>query len=179
MDFNVSKKDEINQENSIKPSDYDSRMLKYEEYNETNQEVLKLLDEITNLKTLSSVANGNPNVDDEIIREANLQIQQLEKDLTELRDSTNMLRRLILIDDDNLDEVEELIFDTDDEIDEVNTNLEIVSKLAKYNNTIKIITGALLGGTVLGGVGAIFGIIPAVGGVGVGFGTGGLIAKFI
>lgn len=179
MNFNVSEKDENNSENLNQKADYDSKIQKYEEYNETNKEVLKLFIEIDHLKDLSRTANGNPNIDDEIIKETNSQIEQLEKDLTELRDSTNMLRRLILIDDDNLDEVEELIFDTDDEIEQGNTNLDNISKLIMYNNSIKIITGALLGGTVFGGIGAIFGVLPAVGCAGVGFGTGGFIAKFV
>ena len=177
MNFNVYEKDENSFENLNSNTNFDSKMQKYEEYNETNREVLKLLGEIDYLKDLSNDVNGHPNVDDEIIKEANLQIQQLEKDLTELKDSTIMLQRLILMEDDDLDEVEELIFDADDEVDNANINFENSSKLINYNNTIKIIAGALLGGTVFGGVGAIFGVFPAVGGVGVGIGTGGLVAK--
>lgn len=179
MNFNVSDQKNEKEIESNKNSNYNLKMKKYEEYNETNSEVLKLMGELKTLKDMAYSAQSNPNVDEEIIIETNKQIQAIEKDLIELRDSATMLRSLVLLDDDNLDEVEELVFDIDEDLDETIANLDNSSRIITYNKTLKIVTGAVVGGTLFGGVGAVFGLIPSLGGAGFGIGAGGIIARFI
>jgi len=117
-------------------------------------------------------------VDAEIMKEVHREIREYEQDMQDIKFIMENMSELVHGSKEKLDKIEETIEKVNEDIIESNKDLqyvndEIVDDKYKY---LKITGGALLGGLCLGGVGAIFGIVPAVVGVCVGLGAGSGIA---
>ena len=111
--------------------------------------------------------------DIEIIREQNDQIKNLERDLSDINDILNDLNYQFEYAVPIINHVEDIIEIVDEDM---NDTLDVMVDLPTYTSfnyqSLKIISGAGVGGLILGGVGLCFGIGPAVGGLGIGMGVG-------
>ena len=118
-------------------------------------------------------------VDQAIIEETNLKMKELEQDFADLCDAMKIMNELVLLDEEKLEEIEQNVITTDSVILEtipiLEQALELKEELDNKYVTLKVIGGVIVGGLLFGGVGSIFGIIPAVVGAGVGGGGGGIV----
>lgn len=116
------------------------------------------------------------NVNELIIKERNEEIKNLERDLVDLRDSMEILSSMLGEQGEALDvaeaHVEETVITTNEAVQIIE---QIPDKKQVLVRNIKIISGVIVGGALLGGVGSIFGIIPAVVGAGIGSGGGAIV----
>ena len=121
------------------------------------------------------------NVDDEILKEVRHEIKEYEQDMADINFIMEQVSELVGESKVNLDKIEQTIEKINEEIVETNKDLQDVSEVMIDNKYryLKITGGALLGGLCLGGVGAFFGIVPAVVGVCAGIGAGAGIGKSI
>jgi len=118
-------------------------------------------------------------VDQAIVEETNLKMKELEQDFADLCDAMKIMNELVLLDEEKLEEIEQNVITTDTTILEtipiLEQALELKEEIDNKYIAIKVIGGVLAGGFLFGGIGAIFGIIPAVVGAGVGGGGGGIV----
>lgn len=123
------------------------------------------------------------NPDTEIIEQNNKEWKALERNLIDLKDSMNFIKEYVTISNTQIIEIENNVTKTNNQLDVTLDNLTKVNVIKQNNNNniqiIKVITGAIICGTLFGGIGACFGLIPAIGSTSIGLGTGGLIGKFI
>lgn len=117
-------------------------------------------------------------IDDEIdIYENNLQqIKHLEKELVELNDLFKEFGELVIRQGEDINEVEECVVATEDCINEGVGELHEADNQNSdtRSNFLHVIGGGIIGGAAFGGIGAIFGAIPALLGTGIGLGAGGI-----
>ena len=116
-------------------------------------------------------------LDDELSNDLDSKIKMYQE-LADLKDCMNTFSQIVLRDGETLNKIEDKVQKINDEIQttvielknvEQNINSDFISKL-------KIIGGVAAGGLLFGGIGGIFGLVPALIGLGVGSGTGGLIS---
>ena len=133
------------------------------------------------LKSINLEEFKELNLDENLIDENNKNIKLIENDLQDLSESFKMLLELAHKDQDNLNNIEDNTEKVYEQVKDSDEILKYVQKNKIYNikNKIKIIAGVTIGGLLFGGVGSIFGIIPAIVGTGVGTGTGGLFSYFV
>ncbi|AYV77044.1 MAG: hypothetical protein Barrevirus9_13 [Barrevirus sp.] len=111
-----------------------------------------------------------------IMKERNDDIKDLEKDLIDLHDSLQMLSLMVHDQGSNLNISANNVEKTVTVTNETVTILEqIPDKKEVIIKNVKIASGIIIGGTVLGGIGSIFGIIPALIGASIGGSTGGIV----
>lgn len=114
---------------------------------------------------------------DQIIEERNKEIKSLEQDIIALNDSMIILATLLNEQGDELKIAEMNVEQSEITMIETVAILEnIPDKKDTVINTVKVISGIVIGGTIVGSIGSIFGILPAIIGVGLGSGTGGIVA---
>lgn len=103
------------------------------------------------------------------------EIIQIEKELMDLKETLEIMEKIIVSDGHKLDKIEHNIINSTQCIKKTN---RIIMEYDKPKlNLIKIIGGATLGGIVLGGIGSIFGTIPTIIGIGIGTCIGGITIK--
>ena len=116
------------------------------------------------------------NVEKRIIKERNNEIKNLEKDLIDLHDSMTILSTMLNEQGEELNIAEINVENTVITTNEAVIILEnIPDKQTTLVKNLKIVGAATVGGVLLGGIGSIFGIIPALIGVGVGTSGGGIV----
>lgn len=143
----------------IKNDDYENK------YNELNND----------LNILKSMKLEYP--DNEIIKETNLQLKEIEQGLMNIKELMKMTENIIVKDGENLNKIETNVESSDVLIEDLNEIIQI-----SYNNnhtTYKVVGGVIIGGLVCGGIGSIFGIIPGLICASVGSGSGCLVGYFI
>jgi len=118
-------------------------------------------------------------IDRLMAEDRNKQIKELESEIIELNETMQMVNALIVRDGEKLDIVEDNITKVSQDVEETiiileNTAEQVDGVRNKYT-TVKVVSGVVVGGVLLGGIGSIFGIIPAVIGAGIGSGGGGLV----
>lgn len=112
-----------------------------------------------------------------IINERNKEILRLEQDFTDLRDSMDILSVLVLDQGENLDVSETNLEETKIHLNEANQVLEkIPDKKELLIRNVKIASGIVIGGLLLGGVGSVFGIIPGLVGAAIGSSSAAIVA---
>ncbi|ARF09520.1 hypothetical protein Indivirus_1_143 [Indivirus ILV1] len=118
----------------------------------------------------------NINVDELLIKERNEEIKSLEEELINLRDSMKILASMIDDQGEIIDIVEKKIEETAITTEET---VKIIEKIPNKKDIIirnvKIVSGVIIGGAILGGIGSIFGIIPAVICAGIGSSSGAIV----
>ena len=130
------------------------------------------------LKTMN-YDSSNMDVDQAIIKETNTKLLEIERDFNDLCDAVKIMNELIGLDQEKLDYAESNLVEVDNTILETLPILEeayeLKNKMKNKYLTVKIISGATIGGIVIGSIGSVFGIIPGIIGLSVGTGSGGLI----
>lgn len=115
----------------------------------------------------------------DLINERNKEIKSLEEDLVALRDSMEILATMIDDQGEKLDiaekNIEETVITTQEAVQIIE---QISDKRDILIRNVKIVSGVIIGGALLGGIGSIFGIIPAIVGAGVGS-SGGAVIGFV
>jgi len=108
------------------------------------------------------------------VDDKNQEIRELEKDLGLLAETMTSFYKLVGIQGDNIKHVEENTVTTDIVVSAGVNELQQAEILNRdnYTNIISVTGGAVIGGLLFGGIGAVFGIAPALIGGGVGTGTG-------
>ena len=152
--------------------------LKNNNKNENMPEIIQFnIDESNEMNIINQLQSID--VDKAIIEETNLKLEELQKDFVDLCDALKMLNGLALIDEEKLEEIEENVIQTDTIISDTLPILEQAIELKEdadnMYTTFKVVGGVMIGGIVCGGIGAIFGIVPAIIGVGIGSGSGGAV----
>ena len=116
------------------------------------------------------------NVEKRIIKERNNEIKNLEKDLIDLHDSMTILSTMLNEQGEELNIAEINVENTVITTNEAVIILEnIPDKQTTLVKNLKIVGAATVGGVLLGGIGSIFGIIPALIGAGIGTSGGGIV----
>ena len=114
-----------------------------------------------NLATLNDI-----NVDDELIKEMNTDIKQIEQDLADLLDSMRQFDELVYKDGAKLVIAENNVHIADNDILQGDDGLQVVVYERNQELVLKSVIGALIGGTLIGtGSGLVFGIVGGICGV--------------
>lgn len=116
--------------------------------------------------------NNVKTVDEEIIEETNFLLFELQQDIIAINEVTLIINEHLVIDGEKLDKIEHNIMETNNTISEIIPLLEDINKSNDTFNTLTIIGGSIVGGALCGGIGAIFGVVHAVVGIGVGLSGG-------
>ena len=118
-------------------------------------------------------------VDLAIIKDRNRDIKALETDLIEISEIYKIINTMIVDQGEALDIAENNVENTVTTVQETTVILEnITDKKDVLIKNLKIAGGIIIGGTLCGGIGSIFGIGTAIIGAGVG-GSGGAVVAFI
>lgn len=118
-------------------------------------------------------------VDNAIIEETNMLLENLQQDMLALSEIHLIINENIVLDGEKLDKIEENVIEVDKTIEETLPLLEEVIELKDNYTFAKIAGGVVVGGTLCGGVGVIFGVVPGIIGLGLGGGGGGVIAYVV
>jgi len=120
------------------------------------------------------------NTDREIIEQNKQEWIKLEQNLLDLKDSMDFIKEYILIEGVQIEKIDINVAETRQNTESSIDNLNEITILKKNHNSkiIKIVIGSIICGTLFGGVGACFGILPALGGTCIGCGTGSIIGNF-
>jgi hypothetical protein len=152
----------------------------FENYNTYQMEEYNNKLQLQMLHTQSKFAFQELDPDKEMIKEMNETLESIEESLTCLDESMNYVHDLIILDAEDLNVGENNVIHSHDVVEETVKVLDDVKTISNNNTAImKMITSAIICGSLFGGVGAVFGLIPAIGGAGIGLGTGGFIGKLI
>lgn len=139
-----------------------------------------------NVTTYTKIKNNNLDsnneVDKAIIKETNMLLADLEKDMIALSEISLIINENIVADGEKLNKIEENVIEINDILSETLPILEEVIEIKdQINNKYTII--AVIGGTIigggLGGIGFAFGAVPGIIGLGLGASSGGGIAYVV
>lgn len=143
-----------------------------------NPDVESLKSDLHILKEINIQNFKELDTDYELLLETNLEIENIEKELLALNSVNEIVGELVFMDQEKINLVDTQITLAQQNLE---TTIPILSEVSNSNSGItklKIMGGVILGGTLLGGVGALFGIVPCIVAVGIGSGTGGLVGYF-
>lgn len=112
--------------------------------------------------------------DIEILDSTHKEIKELENELIELNDLMRVSSELTFRQSDNLNEIEEKIDDVKNEIELEINNIKDTNEIdtgAKFNMA-RVVGAGIVNGATFGGIGAFFGVFPALAATGIGTGAG-------
>lgn len=112
-----------------------------------------------------------------IIKETNEHLEQLKSNLLMLSETMQLLGEYIEIDSDKFNAIEKTM---DESSEIIIDGVKILDDSAPkiHGNKImafKVVSGVVLGGTIMGGIGSTFGVVPALICMGLGSSGGGLV----
>lgn len=136
-----------------------------------HDELNSLVRQVKTLRNTNNLLSSSYCVDDILIEETNKELIKLEQELNSLKELSEIVVENIDLQEKPLDKVEENV---------ESANINVINTIEKFeiieshyiSTNAKIIGGTIIGGLLLGGVGSLFGIIPAIAGLGIGSGTG-------
>ncbi len=110
------------------------------------------------------------NVDQLIIEERNASINDISRDLTDLKEISINMSDLIECQGNDMNEIENNTTDADDNTETGVIELKKAKRYAKILKSKKfwIVGGAVVGGSLFGGVGYLIGTVPAIICIGIG-----------
>lgn len=122
-------------------------------------------------------------VDNEIIKETNSELNKINNDVKDLYEMINTLNELTINDQEKLDNVEINLNITENNITDTLPILEEVIELKESGDNkytmARVLTGSLIGSLICTPIGALFGLVPSIIGLTIGFGTGAASGYFI
>jgi rRNA maturation endonuclease Nob1 len=191
MNFNLLvKKNEIKttSNNNIELDNFKPNIMEFESVEENNDTygINDLHKEVMMLKELNSIMFKETNPDEEIIKETNKQLKEIEQELAGLKELMESMNEMIVLDGEKLDQAEENVVNADQTIEEtlpiLETTIKEIKEIENKYTVLRVVGGAVVGGVLFGGVGSVFGIIPGLVCTIVGTGGGtaaGYLSKFI
>lgn len=130
----------------------------------------------TSIIRINSVDFLEQDVDTEIVKDRNKDIKNLEQDLVDLSESMQLLATMVGEQGEAIDTAEEHV---EKSVITINESLVIIENIPDQKETLvknlKIAGSIVVGGTLCGGIGLLFGIGTAIIGTAVGCGGGAIV----
>jgi hypothetical protein len=132
-----------------------------------------------NFKIYNDKLYMNDNVDKAIADEINFLLEELKEDMIAINEISLIINEKLAIDNDKLEMIEDNLEITDDNIEEaiplLEETIELKENVDKKYVIITVVSGIVVGGGICSGIGALFGVAPALIGLGLGAGSGGTV----
>lgn len=183
MEKNINLLIEKNEIKTITNHMHYNNMIFMNDLEENKQhELQQLRKDMLLLKDINSVSFKELNSDTEVIKETNKQLQEIENDLLGIDRIMKDFHVLFVDDAEKLLQIEDKVTEVTKTVEETLPIIDSIIEEIKISSdnkiALKLVSGAVIGGLLLGGVGSIFGIIPAIICTGVGSSSGVIVGYF-
>ena len=139
-----------------------------------NHRIAELKNDILLLKDMNQLEY----FDVDLVNCTNKDLEKLYKDLEDLSSTINIFNTIVINSQENIDHIESQTKLIKHNIEDNKIDLQEINQKIVLDK-IKLVGGAIITGVLFGGVGSIFGLIPALIGTGSGLCAGGIIGNFI